>query len=113
MPLRSLLILAAAAVAISACATAPKSTVSELNRKDPAFGSRECVAARKAAAGYDDNKEGKVVIGLLGNLIVPFAGTAAAAAMTVLQQDDQKALNHRLRAACTSDPMARRRVARR
>ena len=101
-------------MALSACATSPKSTLSELNRKDPAFGSKQCVAARKAAARYDDNKDGKLVIGLLGNLVVPFAGTAAAAAMTGLQQDDQKALNHRLRAACTSDPLAKkRRMARR
>jgi hypothetical protein len=106
--------LAAAAAVLSACATSPKSTLSELDRMDPSFRSRECVAARQAAARYDDHKEGKLVVGLLGNLVLPFAGTAATAAMTALQQDDQKALNHRLRAACTSDPLAgRRRVARR
>lgn len=114
--MRSFLVMAAAGLVLTGCASSPKSTLAELNSRDPAYRSRECVQARRAVAAYDDHKEGKVVIGLLGNLVVPFAGTAATAVMTGMQEDDKKALNHRLRAACTSDPLAKRkgrRVARR
>jgi hypothetical protein len=41
----------------------------------------------------------------------PSPGTAAAAAMTKLRDDDQARLNHRVRAACTSDPLAKTRRA--
>ena len=104
--MRTALLLVAGAFALSACATSPKTTLTELNSRDAAYKSRDCVQARRQAAEYSDNKEGRVVIGLVGNLIVPFAGTALAAGMGALKEDDKKDLNHRLRASCTSDPLA-------
>lgn len=103
----------AAVTGLTACATAPQQTLSELNRRDPEYRSRECRQARAEAAAFDENRNGRTVIALAGNLIVPFAGTAAAAAMTKLRDDAKRDLNKRLRAACTSDPLAKKRLARR
>lgn len=111
-----MLALAVAALSLGACATSPHRTVAELNTKDPEYRSRDCRQARAAVAGYDDQKDGRAVIALAGNLVVPFAGTAAAAAMSKMKDDEREALNARVRKACISDPLgrgAKRRVARR
>jgi hypothetical protein len=111
--LRSILMLAAGSLALTACATSPHKTVSDLNRRDPEYRTRDCRQARAAVARYDDNKDGRVVIALAGNLVMPFAGTAAAAAMSKMKDDEREALSHRVRRACVSDPLAKkkRRVA--
>ena len=95
----------------SACATSPRQTVKQLDRRDPEYASRDCRHARRAVARYDDQKEGRVAIAVAGNLIVPFAGSAAALAMSKLKDRDREALNHRVRTACVSDPLAKKRVA--
>ena len=107
-PARATLVLAAAAM-LAACATSPRTALAELDRKDPAYRSGKCVAARKAAARFAEHKEGRAAIGVVGNLIVPFAGTAASALIAGFQEDDKAALNHRLRSACVSDPLAGKR----
>lgn len=93
---------------LGACATSPHTTVSELNRRDPEYRTRDCRQARAAVARYDDNKDGRAVIAIAGNLVVPFAGSAAAAAMSKLKDDERRALNARVRSACISDPLARK-----
>jgi hypothetical protein len=106
--LRQTLILGAIALTLCACATAPRQTVKSLDRRDPEFATRDCRQARRAVAGYDDQKDGRAVIAIAGNLVVPFAGSAAALAMSRMKDDEREALNRRVRAACVSDPLARR-----
>lgn len=102
-----------AALMVAGCATSPKTTVAGLNKRDPEYRTRDCRAARAQAADYAQEENGRTVVALAGNLIVPFAGTAAAAYMHSVRRDDAERLNHKIRAACTSDPMSKRRVARR
>lgn len=114
--MRRMLIVGALALSVGACATSPHRTVAELNQRDPEYRSRDCRQARAAVARYDDQKDGRAVIAIAGNLVVPFAGTAAAAAMSKLKDDERESLNARVRKACISDPLgrpAKRRVARR
>jgi hypothetical protein len=111
--LKRFLILGLAAVTLGACATSPKTTVAGLNRSDPEYRTRDCRAARTQAEKFAREENGRMVVALAGNLIVPFAGTAAAAAMHGIRRDDAEALNHRIKAACTSDPLRKRRLARR
>jgi hypothetical protein len=111
--MRMLPICLAAAVALAGCASNPHETLAGLNKRDPEYRSRECRDARRQAAQFDENRNGRTVVALAGNLLVPFAGTAAAATMTKLRDDTKRDLNNKLRAACTSDPLAKKRVARR
>lgn len=112
--MRRLLIAAGLTLMLAGCATSPHKTVSSLDRRDPEYRTRDCRQARAAVARYDDNKDGRAVIAVAGNLVVPFAGSAAAAALSKMKDDDREALNARVRRACISDPLGRkRRVARR
>jgi len=106
-----MLVLGAVALTLSACATSPRRTVKNLDRRDPEYASRDCRQARRAVAGYDDQKDGRMAIAVAGNLIVPFAGSAAALAMSKVKDGDREALNRRVLAACVSDPLAKKRVA--
>jgi hypothetical protein len=101
------------ALMLSACATTPRETVAKLDPRDPRWDSRACEQARAEAQAFNDHKEGRVVIGVLGNLVVPFAGSAAAFAMDRMQADERKALSHKVKAACISDPLRgkKRRIA--
>ena len=101
------------ALLLAGCATAPRDTVAQLNRHDPEYRSRDCRQARAAAAEYAEEENGRTVVALAGNLVVPCAGTAAAAYMHAQRRDDAEKLNRRIAAACTSDPLRKRRVARR
>lgn len=103
----------ALALMLGACASTPRQTVAKLDRQDPRWESPDCAQARADAQAFNDNNEGRVVIGLLGNLAVPFAGTAAALYMDRMQADERKALRHKVRNACMSDPLKdrKRRVA--
>lgn len=106
----------ACALVLSGCATSPHKTVAGLNTRDPEYRSRDCRQARAAVARYDDQKDGRAVIAIAGNLVVPFAGAAAAAAMSKMKDDEREVLNARVRKACISDPLgksSKRRVARR
>jgi hypothetical protein len=104
--LRHILTVGAAVAALAGCATSPKATLAGLDRHDPQYRTRDCRAARAAAARYDDERNGRMVVALAGNVLVPFAGTAAAAAMGKVKDDRKRELNHRVRAACVSDPLA-------
>ena len=107
--MRRVLLLAAAALLAASCATAPKQTLAELNRRDPEYRSRDCRQARREAAGFDDERNGRMVAAMAANLVVPLSGVAAGAVMGKVKDDRKRELNHRLRGACTSDPLARRR----
>ncbi|HEY0646696.1 hypothetical protein [Phenylobacterium sp.] len=111
--MRRFLTAGAALLLLAGCATSPHKTVSSLNRGDPEYRTRDCRQARAAVARYDDNKDGRVAIAVAGNLVVPFAGSAVAAGMSKMKDDDREALNERVRRACVSDPLRGKRVARR
>lgn len=113
--MRRFLTLAAVGLIAAGCATSPRQTVKSLNKRDPEYATRDCRQARRAVAAYDDNKEGRTVIAIAGNLVVPFAGSAAALAMSKMKDDEREALNERVRRACVSDPLGKKRsrVARR
>jgi hypothetical protein len=104
--MRTTLTCGLAALILAGCATSPHQTLGELNRKDPEYRTRDCQMARKEAAAFDENRNGRMISAVAGNLVVPFAGTAAGAAMSKLKDDKKRDLNQRLRAACTSDPLA-------
>jgi hypothetical protein len=109
---RPLLVLAGAAMILGGCVSSPKETVLALDSTDRKWTSKRCVAARKEAARWDERKDGHTVIKIVGNLIVPFAGTATSFAMNRLRDDERAELNAKMRAACISDPLGdKRRVA--
>ncbi|MCR5874201.1 hypothetical protein LRS10_08520 [Phenylobacterium sp. J426] len=98
-------VLIGAGLVLSGCATSPRETVLTLDSTDRKWTSKRCVEARKEAARFDENKEGHAVIKIVGNLIVPFAGTATSFAMNRLRDDEREELNRKMRAACISDPL--------
>jgi hypothetical protein len=100
-------------VLLAGCATAPRQTLAGLNRHDPEYASRACRQARREAARFDEHKDGRIALAVAGNLVVPLAGTAAAAAVAAAQEDRKHDLNQQLKAKCISDPLAGRREARR
>lgn len=106
--MRRMLILGAIGLTLTACATAPRQTVKTLDRRDPEYASYDCRRARGAVARYDDQKDGRAAIAVAGNLIVPFAGSAAALAMSRIKDGEREALNRRVLGACVSDPLAHR-----
>jgi hypothetical protein len=107
---RLALLLGALAVSLGACVSSPKETVLNLDTTDRMWTSRQCVAARKAVHRYDDRGTARGVVGVLGNLAAPFAGTATSLALSAAQDDKRKALNARVRTACISDPLKGKRV---
>jgi hypothetical protein len=107
---RRLFLIFGALVGLSGCVSSPKQTVLNLDTTDPRWTSRACVVARKAVARYDDHPVARGVLGTLGNLAVPFAGSATSLAWSAAQDPRRKALNRRVRAACISDPLGERRA---
>ncbi|TAJ71108.1 MAG: hypothetical protein EPO51_15135 [Phenylobacterium sp.] len=107
--MRRFLILGVTALIATGCATSPRQTVKTLDKRDPEYASRDCRQARRAVGRYDDNKDGRAVIAIAGNLVIPFAGSAAALAMSKMKDDERVALNERVRKACVSDPLGKRR----
>jgi hypothetical protein len=97
------------AFALTACATSPHKTVADLNRRDPEYRTRECRLARREAARFDENRNGRMIVAVAANAVVPFAGTAAGVAMAKVKEDRKRELNAQVRGACISDPLARRR----
>lgn len=106
--MRSLPYAALAVLMLSGCASAPHQTVAGLDTRDPEFRTRDCRLARRDAAQFDENRNGRMIVAVAANLVVPFAGAAAGAAMTKVKEDRKRELNARVRGACISDPLARR-----
>jgi len=107
--MRSLPCAALAVLMLSGCATAPHKTVAGLDRRDPEYRSRDCRLVRREATQFDENRNGRMIVAVAANAVVPFAGTAAGAAMAKVNEDKKRDLNQRVRGACISDPLARRR----
>ena len=102
---RQALVVGAAAMMLASCVSSPKETVLNLDTTDAKWTSKRCVAARKEVARYDDKAAARGVVGLLGNIAAPFAGTATSLAMSKAQDRKRAELNHKVRAACISDPL--------
>ncbi|HYF24008.1 MAG TPA: hypothetical protein VD929_11485 [Caulobacteraceae bacterium] len=97
--------LCAAGLLLAACVSSPKETVLNLDTTDRKWTSKQCVAARKAVARYDDKAGTRSWIGLIGNFVAPYAGTATSLAMSAAQDDERKRLNDQVRRSCISDPL--------
>ena len=96
-------VLALAAVLCTACATNPKTTVANLDSTDRRWNTRQCIAARKAVYQFNDHHNLHTVMGVAGNLVVPFAGVAADLTMSGQQQHERERLNTWVLNACVSD----------
>jgi hypothetical protein len=107
---RNALVVGALAMALSACVSSPKETVLNLDTTDRKWTSKRCIAARKAVARYDDRERERGILGFVGNIAAPFAGTAASLALSAAQDKPRAQLNHEVRAACISDPLKTRRA---
>ena len=93
----------AALIACAACATNPKTTVANLDSTDRRWNTRQCIAARKAIYQFNDHHNLHTVMGVAGNLVVPFAGVAADLTMSGEQQHERERLNTWVLNACVSD----------
>ena len=93
----------AALLASAGCATNPKTTVANLDSTDRRWNTRQCVAARKAIYQFNDHHNLHTVMGVAGNIIVPFAGVAADLTMSSQQQHERETLNDRVLNTCVSD----------
>ena len=93
----------AVAALLAGCATNPKTTVANLDSTDRRWNTRECIAARKAIYQFNDHHNLHTVMGVAGNLVVPFAGVAADLTMSGQQQHERERLNTWVLNACVSD----------
>jgi hypothetical protein len=83
----------------------PVKTVAKLDAKDPKYDTEACKAARAKAIDYEEPGLVKKVLGMGGNALVPFAGTAASTALGMQQDSKQAKLSRQVAAACVSDPL--------
>ena len=93
----------AALLASAGCATNPKTTVANLDSTDRRWNTHQCIAARKAIYQFNDHHNLHTVMGVAGNLVVPFAGAAADLTMSGQQQKEREHLNTWVLNACVSD----------
>lgn len=93
---------AAFLVTAGGCVTNPKKTVLDLDSTDPKWVSRKCVDARKAVYAYNDHSNTRTVVGIAGNLVVPFAGAASSLALSKAQDHKRRELNDEVMSACVS-----------
>jgi len=93
----------AALLASAGCATNPKTTVANLDSTDRRWNTNQCIAARKAIYQFNDHHNLHTVMGVAGNLVVPFAGAAADLTMSGQQQHEREHLNTWVLNACVSD----------
>uniref|UniRef100_B0T0D6 Uncharacterized protein n=1 Tax=Caulobacter sp. (strain K31) TaxID=366602 RepID=B0T0D6_CAUSK len=106
--MRSILIGAALALTFAPLAQAgepPVKTVAKLDAKDPKYDTEACKAVRAKAIDYEEPGLMKKVIGVGGNALVPFAGTAASTAMGMREGSKQTKLSKAVAVACVSDPL--------
>ena len=89
-------------VSAGGCVSNPKATVLNLDTTDRKWISRDCIAARKAVAKYNDGGAARAIIGFSGNYAAPYAGTGASLLMSQQQDKTRAALNKRVRDACVS-----------
>lgn len=94
---------AAALLAGAGCATNPKTTVADLDSTDRRWNTHQCIAARKAVYEFNDHHNLHTVMGVAGNLVVPFAGAAADLTMSGQQQKERERLNNWVLNSCVSN----------
>lgn len=92
-------------IVLSACAAHPRDTIAGLDTTTARYRSPACLQARQEAAAYDDHALLRTGVGVAGNLVVPFAGTAAALAMQAERSRVRDRLNARVASACVPDPL--------
>ena len=106
--------LGAMAVAVlltcAGCATNPKTTVANLDSTDRRWNTRQCIAARKAVYLFNDHHNLHTVMGVAGNLVIPFAGAAADLTMSGQQQHEREKLNDQVLDACVSNRAKARQI---
>ena len=90
--------------ALTACAEHPRETVLQIDPDNRRYRTRACREARAEALRYEDHALARTAVGIAGNLLVPFAGTAASLAMTAERDRVRQRLNDRVASACLSDP---------
>lgn len=84
----------------------PVKTVAKLDPKDPKYDTAACKAVRAKAIDYEETGGlVKKVIGMGGNALVPFAGTAASTALGLRDDGKQNKLSKQVAVACVSDPL--------
>jgi hypothetical protein len=83
----------------------PVKTVAKLDAKDPKYDTEACKAVRAKAIDYEEPGLMKKVIGMGGNALVPFAGTAASTALGMREGGKQNKLSKQVAVACVSDPL--------
>ncbi|CAN5232033.1 hypothetical protein BH10PSE4_BH10PSE4_29550 [soil metagenome] len=98
-------VLALIAAPMAQAGEAPVKTVAKLDAKDPKYDTVACKAAREKAIDYEEPGLMKKVIGVGGNALVPFAGTAASTALGLQQGGKQDKLGKAVAVACVSDPL--------
>lgn len=98
---------------LSACASnpAPKDTIAKLDKRQPAYDSPECQRARAEAEQYNEHRIVRAVVGVGGNVVVPFAGAAAGTALTHRLEKKKARLNHAVASSCLGDPLGQKAVA--
>jgi len=99
-------------MALAACAEHPRETVLQIDPDSRRYRTRACREARAAALEYNDMALARTAVGVAGNLLVPFVGTAAALAMSAERDRVRQRLNRRVAETCLSDPVNQPRRAR-
>lgn len=102
---RSIFTAALASGLLVGCAAHPRDTIASLDTTTRRYSSPACLEARREAAAYSDRALLQTGVGVAGNLIVPFAGTAAALAMQAERSRVRERLNQQVAAACVPDPL--------
>lgn len=95
-------------LALAGCAEHPRETVLQIDPDNRRYRTRQCREARQAALDYEDHILARTAVGIAGNLLVPFAGTAASLAMTAERDRERQRLNARVASACLADPVNQR-----
>ena len=104
-PLLAGLLFAATLAGPAVAGETPKTTVAQLDVADPKYGTEHCEKARTDAGDYNDHSLIRTVVGVGGNLVVPFAGTAAGTALGMKLDQKKAKLSRKLAVACVSDPL--------
>ena len=93
---------------LAGCVTAqaPAKTLAQLDPNDPQYPSARCAEARATASDYNDHPMVRTAMGVGGNVVAPFAGTAASVVVSRKLDKKRDKLNRRVAAACVSDPLA-------
>ncbi len=96
------------ALLLAGCATHPRDTILSLNMDSAKFRSPGCRYAREMALRYDEKPLTKTAVAVAGNLMAPYAGTAASLALSARDAEKREEVNRRIAENCMEDPDAKR-----